>query len=385
MEQRRFCAKCNAPEIKNSGVCVVCGGTDFVLPQTEEPVKVVEIEDAVVKASVDSKFIKASPDEGVVENVSEKENVSAEPQPVEEKEPIQSSEEAMPIQPKKRPTNIIPGEGRTIVYKSFAEYEKELAEKEALEGPEEKDKKNKPKKEPKKASFVIMSIILCLVLVAGGFALGVYLTHNGFLDGILHSEQIGINEAQQAEIDAQKARVEAALSDIGTKLVTVSATEAIMNDEFNAAEAQLLAAEMQLAAGQLLLEDPENPLTCGIEIRVQPPGKQVKTITLLSGGEKAFVAIALYFAILKVRPTPFCMLDEIDAALDDRNVERFASYLHNLSKKTQFIVITHRRGTMEIGDRLYGVTMPQRGISQAIELNVNEIEGRQEEILDGLL
>ncbi|MEE1035472.1 MAG: chromosome segregation protein SMC, partial [Oscillospiraceae bacterium] len=99
--------------------------------------------------------------------------------------------------------------------------------------------------------------------------------------------------------------------------------------------------------GQLILEDPENPLTCGIEIRVQPPGKQVKTITLLSGGEKAFVATALYFAILKVRPTPFCLLDEIDAALDDRNVERFASYLHNLSKKTQFIVITHRRGTME--------------------------------------
>ena len=126
--------------------------------------------------------------------------------------------------------------------------------------------------------------------------------------------------------------------------------------------------------GQLVLEDPENPLTCGIEIRVQPPGKQLKTITLLSGGEKAFVAIALYFAILKVRPTPFCMLDEIDAALDDRNVERFASYLRNLSRKTQFIVITHRRGTMEASDVLYGVTMQEQGISKLLRLDLNQME-----------
>ena len=126
--------------------------------------------------------------------------------------------------------------------------------------------------------------------------------------------------------------------------------------------------------GELLLEDPAEPLTCGIEIRVQPPGKQVKTITLLSGGEKAFVAIALYFAILKVRPTPFCMLDEIDAALDDRNVERFASYLHNLSKKTQFIVITHRRGTMEAADVLYGVTMQEQGVSKLLRLDLNQME-----------
>ena len=126
--------------------------------------------------------------------------------------------------------------------------------------------------------------------------------------------------------------------------------------------------------GQLLLEDRDNPLTCGIEIRVQPPGKQVKTITLLSGGEKAFVATALYFAILKVRPTPFCLLDEIDAALDDRNVERFASYLHNLSKNTQFIVITHRRGTMEASDVLYGVTMQEQGVSKLLRLDLNQME-----------
>ena len=126
--------------------------------------------------------------------------------------------------------------------------------------------------------------------------------------------------------------------------------------------------------GQLVLEDPEEPLTCGIEIRVQPPGKQVKTITLLSGGEKAFVATALYFAILKVRPTPFCLLDEIDAALDDRNVERFANYLRNLSAKTQFIVITHRRGTMEASDVLYGVTMQEQGVSKLLRLDLNQME-----------
>ena len=124
----------------------------------------------------------------------------------------------------------------------------------------------------------------------------------------------------------------------------------------------------------LVLEDPSQPLECGIEIRVQPPGKQVKTITLLSGGEKAFVAIALYFAILKVRPTPFCMLDEIDAALDDRNVERFALYLRNLCDKTQFIVITHRRGTMEASDVLYGVTMQEQGVSKILHIRLGEME-----------
>ncbi len=124
----------------------------------------------------------------------------------------------------------------------------------------------------------------------------------------------------------------------------------------------------------LELEDPNDPLACGIEIKVQPPGKQLKTITLLSGGEKAFVAIALYFSILKVRPTPFCMLDEIDAALDDRNVERYANYLRQLCAKTQFIVITHRRGTMEEADALFGVTMQEQGVSKILHLNLDELE-----------
>lgn len=136
---------------------------------------------------------------------------------------------------------------------------------------------------------------------------------------------------------------------------------------------------------ELLLVDPEDVLTSGIEINAAPPGKIIKSLSLLSGGEQSFVAIALLFAILKVNPTPFCILDEIEAALDEVNVFRFGEYIKKFDDGTQFILITHRRGTMEIGNRLYGVTMPQRGISQAIELNVNEIEGKQKELLDGVL
>ena len=125
---------------------------------------------------------------------------------------------------------------------------------------------------------------------------------------------------------------------------------------------------------QLELADTTDILNCGIEIRVCLPGKAVKTLTLLSGGEKAFVAIALYFAILKVRPTPFCVLDEIEAALDDVNVARYAQYLRRLSDATQFIAITHRRGTMEQADMLYGVTMQEQGVSRMLMLNLAEAE-----------
>lgn len=127
---------------------------------------------------------------------------------------------------------------------------------------------------------------------------------------------------------------------------------------------------------ELQLADTSDILNCGIDIRVSPPGKAVKTITLLSGGEKAFVAIALYFAILKLRPTPFCVLDEIEAALDDVNVQRFAKYIRRLTDSTQFIVITHRRGTMEEADMLYGVTMQEQGVSKMLMLNLAEAEKR---------
>ena len=125
---------------------------------------------------------------------------------------------------------------------------------------------------------------------------------------------------------------------------------------------------------ELSLADTSDILNCGIDIRVSPPGKAVKTLTLLSGGEKAFVAIALYFAILKLRPTPFCVLDEIEAALDDVNVARFAQYIRRLTDSTQFIVITHRRGTMEEADMLYGVTMQEQGVSRMLMLNLAEAE-----------
>ncbi len=123
----------------------------------------------------------------------------------------------------------------------------------------------------------------------------------------------------------------------------------------------------------LSLADPENILTSGIDIVVHPPGKIVVHLDALSGGEKALVAIALYFAIMKVRPAPFCVMDEIEAALDDVNVNRFASYLRRLTDKTQFILITHRRGTMEEADVLYGVTMQDEGISKLLELRSTEV------------
>ena len=123
---------------------------------------------------------------------------------------------------------------------------------------------------------------------------------------------------------------------------------------------------------RLELEDERDILNCGIEIKVQPPGKALSTLSLMSGGEMAFVAIALYFAILKVRPTPFCVMDEIEAALDEANVTRYVQYMRRLAKSTQFLVITHRRGTMEEADHLFGVTMQEKGVSRIIELSLDE-------------
>ena len=120
----------------------------------------------------------------------------------------------------------------------------------------------------------------------------------------------------------------------------------------------------------LKLEDEENILECGIDINVQPPGKKLQNMMLLSGGEKAFTAIALLFAILKINPAPFCVLDEIEAALDDVNVYRFAEYLKKFSKDTQFLVITHRKGTMEAADTVYGVTMEENGISKLLSMKL---------------
>ena len=118
-----------------------------------------------------------------------------------------------------------------------------------------------------------------------------------------------------------------------------------------------------------LLED-EDILEAGVRIIAQPPGKKLQNMMQLSGGEKALTAISLLFAIQNLKPSPFCLLDEIEAALDDSNVGRFAKYLHKLTKNTQFIVITHRRGTMEQVDRLYGITMQEKGVSKLVSVNL---------------
>ena len=153
-----------------------------------------------------------------------------------------------------------------------------------------------------------------------------------------------------------------------------------INENFNRVFSELFGG----GSAEISLTDPDNVLESGIEIKAAPPGKIIKNMVQLSGGEQAFIAIALFFAILQVNPTPFCILDEIEAALDEVNVARFAEYIKRYSGGTQFVMITHRRGTMEAANRLYGVTMPQRGISKVLELDVNEISKKKGDDWDGI-
>ena len=153
-----------------------------------------------------------------------------------------------------------------------------------------------------------------------------------------------------------------------------------INENFNRVFGELFGG----GSAELSLTDPEDVLTSGIEIKAAPPGKIIKSLMQLSGGEQAFVATALFFAILQVNPTPFCILDEIEAALDEVNVVRFAQYIKRYSKETQFVIITHRRGTMEAANRLYGVTMPEHGISKVLALDVGEISKVKGENWDGI-
>ena len=173
---------------------------------------------------------------------------------------------------------------------------------------------------------------------------------------------------QRDDITQAKDELEKIISDITKEM------EEIFLREFNSINENFQVTFKELFGGgsaSLELEDPNDVLGCGVEIRVQPPGKTQKTLTLLSGGERAFVAIAIYFAIMKVRPTPFCVLDEIESALDEKNVSRFADYLRKICHNTQFLVITHRRGSMERADVLYGVTM-QRGVSKVLSIDLEE-------------
>jgi len=175
---------------------------------------------------------------------------------------------------------------------------------------------------------------------------------------------------QRNDVEKAKAEIESVIEGLTGEMTTIFAQQfRLITESFQETFLELF------GGGQaaLELEDESDILNCGIEIKAQPPGKTLKTISLLSGGEKAFVAIALYFSILKVHPTPFCVMDEIEAALDDANVTRYARYMRRLAGRTQFIVITHRRGTMENADVLYGVTMQEQGVSKILTINLNDM------------
>ena len=186
---------------------------------------------------------------------------------------------------------------------------------------------------------------------------------------------------QIKDLEAAKAELEDIIGKLEGEMETAFVDSfAQINENFNRVFSELFGG----GSAELSLTDPENVLESGIEIKAAPPGKIIKNMVQLSGGEQSFIAIALFFAILQVNPTPFCILDEIEAALDEVNVARFAEYIKRYSNGTQFIMITHRRGTMEAANRLYGVTMPERGISKVLELDVNDISKKKGDDWDGI-
>ena len=172
---------------------------------------------------------------------------------------------------------------------------------------------------------------------------------------------------QRADLDETAGKLRNVISDMTDTMKKQFADKfRQINKNFNEVFVELFGG----GKAELILEDENNILECGIDIQVQPTGKKLQNMMLLSGGEKAFTAIALLFAILKINPAPFCILDEIEAALDDVNVYRFAEYLRKFSKETQFLVITHRKGTMEAADTVYGVTMEENGISKLLSIKL---------------
>lgn len=186
---------------------------------------------------------------------------------------------------------------------------------------------------------------------------------------------------QISDLNASRAELEKIISRLDTEMKTAFV------DSFNKINENFNRVFVELFGGgyaELSLSDPEDVLNCGIEIKAAPPGKIIKNLMQLSGGEQAFIAIALFFAVLQVNPSPFCILDEIEAALDEANVSRFSEYIKKYTGGTQFILITHRRGTMESANRLYGVTMPEHGISKVLSLNVADIAKKKEGDWDGI-
>jgi len=186
---------------------------------------------------------------------------------------------------------------------------------------------------------------------------------------------------QITDLEKAKKDLDGIISDLESEMKTafVDSFNRI-NENFGRVFAELFGG----GSAELSLTDPENVLESGIEIKAAPPGKIIKSLMQLSGGEQAFIGVALFFAILQVNPTPFCILDEIEAALDEVNVERLAQYIKRYSHGTQFIMITHRRGTMAAADRLYGVTMPEHGISKVLMLDVNDISKKEGEDWNGI-
>lgn len=172
---------------------------------------------------------------------------------------------------------------------------------------------------------------------------------------------------QRQDLETAASKLRKVISDM-TETMKIQFAEKFkqINKNFNEVFTELFGG----GKAELILQDEENILECGIDIQVQPTGKKLQNMMLLSGGEKAFTAIALLFAILKINPAPFCILDEIEAALDDVNVYRFAEYLKKFSSQTQFLVITHRKGTMEAADTVYGVTMEENGISKLLSMRL---------------
>ncbi len=178
-------------------------------------------------------------------------------------------------------------------------------------------------------------------------------------------------KAQVADVEESRGRLIRMIGELNGQMRDIfSRNFAAINGHFGRVFAELFGG----GEAALTLEDEADVLNSGIDIKVSPPGKVIKNLEALSGGERALVAISIYFAILAVNPSPFCILDEIEAALDDANVLRFAQYLRRISDKTQFIVITHRRGTMEAADVLYGVTMQEDGISKLLKLDLGQVD-----------
>ncbi len=184
------------------------------------------------------------------------------------------------------------------------------------------------------------------------------------------SERYEFLKEQIGDIEASKSELQSIISDLTASMSEKFLTQfKKINEQFKISFADFFGG----GRGELILEDPDDCLECPIEIKIQPPGKSVQNINLFSGGEKSLAAMALLFSVLKVTPSPFCIYDEVEAALDDVNVERFAKYMRKMTDKTQFISITHRRGTMEEADVLYGVTMQEKGVSKLLELQSAEL------------